>query len=70
MEGADVDAAAQSSKVRRCSEEGAVTRFLRATEIDTRMLGMVAALLLIWVRLRHLQRHAAPAATACSAARS
>ena len=31
------------------SEEGAITRFLRATEIDTRMLGMVAALLVIWV---------------------
>src|SRR5215213_3730994 len=31
------------------SEEGAFTRFLRATEIDTRMLGMIAALILIWV---------------------
>lgn len=31
------------------SEEGAIQRFLRATEIDTRMLGMIAALLLIWV---------------------
>ncbi|WP_421692818.1 sugar ABC transporter permease [Aestuariivirga sp.] len=30
------------------SEEGLLSRFLRATEIDTRMLGMVAALLLIW----------------------
>ena len=29
-------------------EEGVVTRFFRATEIDTRMLGMVAALLVIW----------------------
>ncbi len=28
--------------------EGAITRFFRATEIDARMLGMVAALLLIW----------------------
>jgi D-xylose transport system permease protein len=28
---------------------GAVTRFLRATEIDTRLLGMVGALLMIWV---------------------
>jgi D-xylose transport system permease protein len=28
---------------------GAVTRFLRATEIDTRLLGMVGALVLIWV---------------------
>ena len=25
-----------------------VTRFLRATEIDTRLLGMIGALLLIW----------------------
>ncbi len=30
------------------SEEGLVRRFLNATEIDTRMLGMVAALLVIW----------------------
>jgi D-xylose transport system permease protein len=30
------------------AEEGAVARFLRATEIDTRMLGMVAALAVIW----------------------
>jgi D-xylose transport system permease protein len=30
------------------AEEGPVARFLRATEIDTRMLGMVAALLVIW----------------------
>jgi len=29
-------------------EGGALTRFLRATEIDTRMLGMVAAILVIW----------------------
>lgn len=29
--------------------EGAVTRFLRATEIDSRMLGMLGALLVIWV---------------------
>ncbi len=28
---------------------GTITRFLRATEIDTRLLGMVGALLLIWV---------------------
>lgn len=31
------------------SEESAVRRFLRATEIDTRMLGMLAALLAIWI---------------------
>ena len=29
-------------------EEGALTRFFRATEIDVRMLGMVTALLIIW----------------------
>jgi D-xylose transport system permease protein len=29
-------------------QEGAVTRFIRATEIDTRMVGMIAALLVIW----------------------
>ncbi|QPC85724.1 sugar ABC transporter permease [Mesorhizobium sp. NBSH29] len=33
----------------RATELGPVARFLRATEIDTRMLGMVAALLLVWV---------------------
>lgn len=31
------------------AEEGAVTRFFRATEIDSRMLGMVAAVLVIWI---------------------
>ncbi|WP_410010962.1 sugar ABC transporter permease [Rhizobium sp. NRK18] len=30
-------------------KEGPVTTFLRATEIDARMLGMIGALLLIWV---------------------
>ena len=29
-------------------DESAARRFLRATEIDTRMIGMIAALLLIW----------------------
>ena len=28
--------------------EGAVQRFFRATEIDARMMGMLAALILIW----------------------
>jgi D-xylose transport system permease protein len=32
----------------RASEAGAVTRFLQATELDPRMLGMIGALLLIW----------------------
>src|SRR4051812_47868624 len=30
------------------SDESAIARFLKATELDTRMLGMVAALLVIW----------------------
>ena len=38
----------------RTSEEGALSRFLRATELDTRMLGMVGALLLIWIGLQIL----------------
>lgn len=38
----------------RTSEEGAVSRFLKATELDTRMLGMVGALLLIWIGLQVL----------------
>lgn len=33
----------------RASEVGALGRFLKATELDTRMLGMVGALLLIWI---------------------
>jgi len=33
----------------KVEDEGAFTRFLRATEIDVRLLGMIAALLLIWV---------------------
>jgi D-xylose transport system permease protein len=31
------------------TEEGPVARFFRATEIDTRMIGMIAALLVVWV---------------------
>ena len=31
------------------SDDGMIRRFLRATEIDTRMLGMILALLVIWV---------------------
>ena len=38
----------------RTSDEGAVSRFLKATELDTRMLGMVGALLLIWIGLQIL----------------
>ncbi len=33
----------------RASESNPLTRFLQATELDTRMLGMVAALVVIWV---------------------
>ncbi len=40
---------AGSSQNPALSREGAFTRFLRATEIDSRMVGMVGALLLIWV---------------------
>lgn len=35
----------------RASELSAVGRFLKATELDTRMLGMVGALLIIWIGL-------------------
>ncbi len=38
-----------SSQSPALSQESAIARFLRATEIDTRMLGMIAALLVIWV---------------------
>lgn len=33
----------------KVENEGVFTKFLRATEIDARLLGMIAALLLIWV---------------------
>ncbi|MGQ7846196.1 sugar ABC transporter permease [Granulosicoccus sp. 3-233] len=39
-------AAAQGA---RQSEESAIKRFFRATEVDTRMLGMLGALFLIWI---------------------
>lgn len=38
----------------RQSEANMVTRFFRATEIDTRLLGMVGALLIIWVGFHFL----------------
>lgn len=40
---------AQTSSGPAVQEEGAVKTFLRATEIDTRMLGMIGALIAIWV---------------------
>ncbi len=40
---------AQSSKQKPEHVDSALVRFLRATEVDTRMLGMAAALMLIWV---------------------
>ena len=39
----------EKTRDRMIVEEGAVVRFLRATEIDSRLLGMIGALLLIWV---------------------
>lgn len=43
------DTAQGSSKDPALVREGALTRFLRATEIDTRLLGMIGALLVIWI---------------------
>ena len=40
---------AQTSSGPAMQEEGPVKTFLRATEIDTRMLGMIGALLAIWI---------------------
>jgi D-xylose transport system permease protein len=40
--------AARTSADPAVQQEGPVRRFFRATEIDTRMLGMVGALILIW----------------------
>ena len=33
----------------RAAEANLVTRFFRATEIDTRLLGMIGALIIIWI---------------------
>ncbi len=44
-----MSASTTSSQNPALSEDGVIQRFLRATEIDTRMLGMIAALLLIWI---------------------
>ncbi|PSJ63431.1 sugar ABC transporter permease [Kumtagia ephedrae] len=41
-----------SADLARASELGGVARFLKATEIDTRMLGMIGALLIIWIGLQ------------------
>jgi D-xylose transport system permease protein len=38
----------------RASELSTVGQFLKATELDTRMLGMVGALLVIWVGIHIL----------------
>ena len=41
----------------RESEMGPVGRFLQATELDTRMLGMIGALLLIWIGLQSMSAY-------------
>ncbi|WP_093001017.1 sugar ABC transporter permease [Rhizobium sp. NFR07] len=41
--------ASTSTPTTRASDGNLVTRFFRATEIDTRLLGMVGALLIIWI---------------------
>lgn len=46
---ADPDVASPVPQGARKSESGAIERFFRATEIDTRMLGMLGALVLIWI---------------------
>ncbi|TCD14945.1 sugar ABC transporter permease [Oricola cellulosilytica] len=42
------EATANTDKA-RASDLGPVERFIKATELDTRMLGMIGALLLIWI---------------------
>ena len=49
----DVTSATTVDRARE-AELGPVARFLKATELDTRMLGMVAALILIWIVLHIL----------------
>ncbi|MEF2552526.1 sugar ABC transporter permease [Aurantimonas sp. A2-1-M11] len=41
--------ASEPSVGARASTSGGLSRFIRATEVDTRMLGMVGALLVIWL---------------------
>ena len=47
------DQTAASNKARTV-ESGPIARFFRATELDTRMLGMIGALLLIWIAFHFL----------------
>lgn len=42
------DAASENNSTSDKTDENAFTRFLNATEIDTRLLGMMGALMLIW----------------------
>ncbi len=51
---ADTTTSSAPTEVARAAELGPVGRFLKATELDTRMLGMVAALILIWMLLHGL----------------
>ncbi|MEM8539972.1 MAG: sugar ABC transporter permease [Pseudomonadota bacterium] len=50
------DSDATSSAAGKVKTDSALVRFLRATEIDTRMLGMIAALVAIWIGF-HLYGH-------------
>lgn len=45
---ADITHTTQASRARN-ADEHPVKRFFRATEIDTRLLGMVGALVIIWL---------------------
>ncbi len=49
----DVTSATTADRARE-ADLGPIARFLKATELDTRMLGMVAALVLIWIMLHFL----------------
>lgn len=51
---ADTTTSSAPAEGARASELGAVARFLKATELDTRMLGMVGALLVIWIGIHLL----------------
>lgn len=51
---ADTTTSSAPVEVARASELGAVARFLKATELDTRMLGMIGALLVIWLGIHLL----------------
>jgi D-xylose transport system permease protein len=51
---ADITQQSNSSSTAREPQQSSISRFISATELDTRLLGMVGALLLIWIGFHFL----------------